>query len=166
MIKFLRTNRVASGILAVLRIYLGVMWTMSGYSKIASGNFNPKGMFMGTLSHPVVGPTGDTVYPWFNDMIKNFFMPHANAMGFMVSWGELLVGLGLIFGCLTTAAAFFGMLMNFTYLLSGSVSVNPTFILIEFIILAAGFNAGKIGLDRWIIPYLREKIPFLKHSVQ
>lgn len=80
----------------------------------------------------------------------------------MVSWGELLVGLGLIFGTLTTAAAFFGLLMNFSYLLAGTVSINPTFILIQFFILVAGFNAGKIGLDYWVIPFLRKKIPFLK----
>ena len=69
-------------------------------------------------------------------------------------------------GTLTTAASFFAMGLNFTYLLAGTISTNPLLLLLEFIVLVAGFNAGKIGLDHWVVPFLRRKIPFLKRSVE
>jgi thiosulfate dehydrogenase [quinone] large subunit len=62
----------------------------------------------------------------------------------------------LILGCLTTAAAFFGLVMNFSYVMAGTVSTNPLCILLGVIIIAAGYNAGRIGLDHWVIPFLRK----------
>ena len=43
----------------------------------------------------------------------------------VITVGEILVGLGLIFGVLTGIAAFFGRLMNVNYLKAGTVSTNP-----------------------------------------
>ena len=37
MVKFLRHNKIASIILAIIRIYLGVLWTMAGWEKITGG---------------------------------------------------------------------------------------------------------------------------------
>jgi thiosulfate dehydrogenase [quinone] large subunit len=42
--------------------------------------------------------------------------------------------------------------MNFSYVFAGTVSTNPLDILLGVIILAAGFNAGRVGLDRWVVP--------------
>ena len=83
-----------------------------------------------------------------------------------MSWGELLVGLGLIFGTLTLAAAFFGLIMNFSYLGAGVVSVNPTFIVIGAMLLIGGYNSGKIGLDHWVTPYLRKNFSFLNNDIK
>ena len=55
----------------------------------------------------------------------------------MVTFGEILIGLGLIFGCLTGFAAFFGVFLNMNFLLSGAVSINPVIgFLALFLILA------------------------------
>ena len=78
----------------------------------------------------------------------------------------MLVGLGLVFGTLTLAAAFFGLVMNFSYLGAGVVSVNPTFIFIGALLLIGGYNSGKIGLDRWVTPFLRDKLPFLQNDIK
>ena len=66
------------------------------------------------------------------------------------------VGLGLILGCLTTAATFFGMVMNFAFLFSGTTSTNPQMLLLSIFLIVAGANAGKIGLDYYLLPYLRK----------
>ncbi len=158
MVKFLRNSKTASVILLIIRVYLGIMWTLSGWEKVTGGAADAtKGMLTAAVKNPVLGPTGKSVYPWFTDMV-NGILPHAKGMSVLVSWGELLVGLGLIFGCLTTAAAFFAVVMNFSYMLAGSISVNPEFIFLEYFILIAGFNAGKIGLDYWVIPWIRKHI--------
>ena len=46
--------------------------------------------------------------------------------------------------------------MNFAYVMAGTVSTNPLDILLGVFILAAGLNAGMIGLDRWLIPDIRK----------
>lgn len=162
MVNFLRNSRTASYILLVLRVYLGYEWLMAGVSKLTmKGGFHAEGLISGAIQQG--SPDHPFAYPWFQSFLKMMTDngQDASVFNFLVPWGEVFVGLGLIFGTFTLAAAFFGLVMNFTYLLSGMVSVNPTFIVIEFIILVAGANAGKIGLDNWIMPYLRSKVKFL-----
>ncbi|MNI80140.1 hypothetical protein D3C73_1366450 [compost metagenome] len=48
-----------------------------------------------------------------------------------------------------------GLVMNASYLLSGTVSTNVQLLLMEVIIVVSAANAGKIGLDRWVLVYLR-----------
>jgi thiosulfate dehydrogenase [quinone] large subunit len=43
----------------------------------------------------------------------------------LITFGEMAVGIGLLLGCLTGVAAFFGAMMNMSFLLAGSASVNP-----------------------------------------
>lgn len=162
---FLRNSRSASYMLLVLRLYLGYLWLTAGLSKLTMpGGFHAEGLISGAINQG--SPDQPFAYPWFQSFLQLMTNngQDAGLFNFMVPWGEVFVGLGLIFGTFTLLAAFFGLVMNFTYLLSGMVSVNPTFIIIEFIILAAGSNAGKIGLDYWVMPYLRSKLPFLHNE--
>jgi thiosulfate dehydrogenase [quinone] large subunit len=151
--KFLRENTVVSAILTVLRLYLGYEWITAGFHKL-SGGFDATGYLKFSIANPVKGPDGSIVYGTYVDFLKHVALPNVHLFNTIVPIGEFLVGLGLILGCLTTAAAFFGLLMNFSYLLAGTVSTNALDIVLGFIILAAGFNAGRIGLDRWVIPFI------------
>ena len=72
----------------------------------------------------------------------------------MVAWGEVLIGLGLIVGLLTGIAAFFGALMNMSFLLAGTVSTNPVMFIIAVFLIIAWKVAGWYGLDRWVLPRL------------
>lgn len=87
--------------------------------------------------------------------MKGFAIPHVGFFNFLVPWGELLVGLGLILGGLTTFAALMGIVMNFSYMFSGTTSTNPQMTLLTIFILVAGYNAAHIGIDRWLIPHVR-----------
>ena len=152
--KFLRENKIAAAILTVIRLYLGYAWFTAGFHKIADG-FDASGYLGNAIANPVKGPDGSMVYGWYVTFIENVALPNSEFINFIIPWGEALVGLGLILGCLTTAAMFFGLVMNFSFFLAGTVSHNPTDIFLGFIILAAGFNAGKFGLDRWVVPFIR-----------
>ncbi|MFE8700001.1 DoxX family protein [Cytobacillus sp. FJAT-54145] len=152
--KFLRENKIAAGILTVIRLYLGYAWMTAGWGKI-TGGFDASGYLGNAVANPVKGPDGNMVYSWYVSFLEGVAIPNVGLFNFLVPWGEFLVGLGLILGCLTTAAAFFGLVMNFSFFLAGTVSHNPTDIFLGFIILAAGLNAGYYGLDRWVIPYVR-----------
>lgn len=172
MIVFLRNNKVAMWVLTVLRVWLGYNWAVDGFEKVtAKGGFHADGMIMAALKAPVMTPAKTKAFPWYDTFLQlttGNGKSHAalNAFSFAVSWGELLVGLGLIFGTLTLAAAFFGLLMNFSYLGAGVVSVNPTYIFIEFMILIGGYNSARIGFDRWVTPFLRSKFAFLNNDIE
>ncbi|WP_017755323.1 DoxX family protein [Calidifontibacillus oryziterrae] len=154
MNKFLRENNIAAAILTVIRIYLGYSFLTAGFHKIAGG-FDASGFLKGAIANPVAHD-GHAVYGWYVTFLESFALPNVGLFNILVPWGEFLVGLGLILGCLTTAAAFFGMVMNFSFMLAGTVSHNPTDIIMGIFIAVAGYNAGKFGLDRYVMPYLRK----------
>jgi thiosulfate dehydrogenase (quinone) large subunit len=153
--QFLRGNKVSAILLTVIRVYLGYEWLTAGFHKI-TGGFDASGFLKGAIANPVKGPDGSIVYSTYVAFLEHFALPNAHIFNVLVPWGEFLVGLGLILGCLTTTAIFFALVMNFSYVMAGTVSSNPLDILLGVIILAAGFNAARIGLDRWVIPYIKK----------
>ena len=165
IMNWLRNSNIAAGILLVVRVYLGWLWLAAGWGKVTTeGGFDAAGFLGRAIENPVV-KGGEPVYSWYVSFLENFAVPNAELFSIMVSYGEVAVGLGLILGCLTTWAAFFGMVMNFAFVLGGTISHSPTDIMAEIIICAAGVNAGKFGLDRWVMPYLKGLI-FKNKSVQ
>ncbi|WP_078593495.1 DoxX family membrane protein [Evansella clarkii] len=149
---FIRNNKIAAGILTFVRLYLGWSWMTAGWGKITGEEgFNAAGYLNGVVANEMVMEQ----YPTYHAFIESFALPNAGIFSFMVAWGEFLVGLGLLLGILTTAAAFFGIMMNFAFMFAGTISSNPFMILLTIFILAAGYNAGRIGGDRWVIPYIR-----------
>ncbi|MDN3017130.1 DoxX family protein [Paenibacillus sp. BSR1-1] len=151
-IQLLKENRYVSLILTVLRLYLGWQWLNAGWGKISSGNFDAAGFLNGAVNNM----SGDhpAVQPWWGNFLKEVAIPYVDLFNVMVPWGEFLVGLGLILGIFTSFSLLMGLTMNFAYMLSGTTSTNPQMVLLGLIILAAGMNAGKLGLDRWLTPYL------------
>lgn len=157
IVKALRQNNIVAGILAVVRIYLGYAWFTAGFNKIVNG-FDASGFLQNAAANPVVGPDGTVVYPWYTTFLEAFAIPNAELFNFLIPWGEAAVGLGLMLGCLTSAAAFFGLVMNFAFFFAGTVSHNPTNIIMGVFIAFAGYNAGRYGLDRWVIPFIRKNV--------
>ena len=168
-INFLRNNKVVAYLFVVLRVYVGWEWLTSGWGKITNG-FDAGGF----LQNAINSTSGEhaTVQGFWGDVLHHFALPNVDFFNALIPWGELLVGLGLIFGCLTTFAALMGAVMNFAYLFSGTVSTNPYLLLLEMLILVAGLNAGRIGLDYWLKPtfnrmhLLMNHLHFGKHHVK
>src|SRR5699024_4797999 len=110
----------------------------------------------GFLGNALTLTDGDApaVAGWYATLIEKVFLPNAVVMSYMVSFGEILIGLALITGFLTGLAAFFGGLMNASFLLAGTLSTNPVmFILATWVVL--GWRvAGYWGLDRWVLPFI------------
>ncbi|HDR6289647.1 TPA: DoxX family membrane protein [Bacillus cereus] len=159
IINFLRTDKRASFILLFLRVYLGYTWISAGISKLTGGDsFDASGFLKSAITktsgaHPMV-------QGWWADFLQHFALPNAELFSFFVQWGEIFVGLGLILGGLTKTAAFFGITMNLSYLLSGAIATNPNMIILTMIILVAGYNAGHIGLDGYVFQKLFHKHPY------
>lgn len=142
--KFWQNNKVATAILTVLRVWLGYHWLTAGWGKITGGfateGFLNRALTLATGEHPAVAG-------WWAAFLENFAIPNSALFDVLVPYGEFLVGLGLLLGALTRSAAFFGLVMNMAFLLSGTVSTNPTMLIVSVLILVAGHNAGKIGVD-------------------
>ncbi|CAG9607084.1 DoxX family protein [Pseudoneobacillus rhizosphaerae] len=157
LVKWLRENTYAAGLLAIIRLYIGYSWLTAGWHKL-TGEFDASGYLANAVANPVKGPDGNAVYSWYVSFLESFAIPNVDIFNTIVPLGEFLVGLGLILGCLTTAAMFFGIVMNFSFFLAGTVSHIPTDLFLGAIILFAGFNAGKFGLDRWVVPFIRKTV--------
>ncbi|MGP4041477.1 DoxX family protein [Gracilibacillus sp. D59] len=152
-LEFLRNNRYVSAFLAIIRIYLGYTWMTSGWGKI-TGGFDASGFLQGAVAK--AGGDHPAVQGWWATFLENVAIPGANVFSFLVMWGEFLVGVALILGIFTNFAAMLGIVMNFAFVFSGTVSTNAQMILLTAFLLAAGFNAARFGLDRFVIPFIRQ----------
>ncbi|MBD8067779.1 DoxX family protein [Bacillus sp. PS06] len=153
-VKFLRESKVAAGILLVIRLYLGYKWLTSGWGKVTGGTFDAGGFLHGAIANS----TGEnpTVHAWWASFLEGVAIPNAGLFTYLVMWGEVLVGIALILGIFTTFAALMGIIMNFAFLFSGTLSVNPQMVLLTIFVLVGGYNAGRFGLDRFVMPYLNK----------
>lgn len=151
---------------AILRIYVGWNFLQPAIEKISGpAAVNWVGAKAGTaisgFLHGALQKTGG-LHPdvqWlYADFIKSVALPNAKLLSYLVSWGELAVGVGLIAGCFTTAALLAGAFLNFNYLFAGTVSINPLLVLLEVILLWLGPAAYFLGVDR-LIGRRREKKP-------
>ncbi|RLL42794.1 DoxX family protein [Oceanobacillus piezotolerans] len=160
IMEFIRTNKLVAAVLAVLRVYLGYTWLMGGIGKLQSGAFDASGFIQGAIAN--AGGEAPTVQGWWATFLETVALPNAGLFSTLVMWGEILVGIALILGIFTNFAALMGIAMNFSFLFSGTISVNGQMILMTIFVIIAGYNAGRYGLDRWVIPFLKENTPIVK----
>lgn len=97
----------------ILRFYVGYEWFMAGWAKVQSpawvgdqAGTAIQGFLNGALSkaseaHPDVSGW----YAWF---VSSVAIPHAVLFSYLVAYGELAVGIGLVLGAFTGIAAFSG----------------------------------------------------------
>ncbi len=143
----------------IVRIYVGWEGLSAGLTKVVNPAWTGdkagtalKGFVAGALSK-TSGAHPD-VQGWYATFLKSFVLNHSVAFSYMVSYGELLVGVALILGLLTGIAAFFGAFMNMNYLLAGTVSINPVLFFLELFLILGWRVAGWFGLDRFALPKL------------
>ncbi|MFB1100160.1 DoxX family membrane protein [Terribacillus sp. JSM ZJ617] len=149
----LRQSKGAASVFLVIRLYLGYTFLSAGLGKLMSGNFDASGFVQGALARSDAG----VIQSWWGSFLEGIVLPNAEVFSFLVMWGETLVGLTLLLGAFTGFAAFMGILMNISFLLSGAIQQNLVLIILGLVLLIGGANAGRYGVDRWIMPSLRNK---------
>lgn len=125
----------------------GSPWVFSGHDGAAMSGFVNGALAQASGAHPAV-------QGWYANFLQTFVAPHAAIWSYAITFGELAVGLGLLVGCLTGIAAFFGLVMNLNYLLAGAVSTNPILGALALFLILAWRIAGYYGLDRYLLPLL------------
>lgn len=142
-----------------LRLYLGWQWLQAGWGKLhnpAWTGAKAGSAISGFVTNALTKASGEhpDVQGWYAWFLQHVVLNHSVFWSYLVSWGETLVGIALILGIFTGIAAFFGSFMNLSYLLAGTVSVNPVLFVIATWLVLAWKTAGWWGLDRWILPAL------------
>jgi len=150
-----------------IRFFIGRAWLAAGEHKVrddawmdggtalVSGNPEAPGFWERIVAVPPDVPRPLIAYDWYRDFITYLIdNDWASFFGKAIAVGEVLVGLGLLFGALVGIAAFFGTVMNMSFMLAGSASSNPVLFGLTVFIILAWKVAGWLGLDRWILPAL------------
>ena len=94
------------------------------------------------------------VQGWYGWFLSAVVLPHTAFWSYIVTFGEISVGIALILGLFTGIAAFFGTTMNASYLLAGTVSTNPILFAFGSLLVLAWKTAGWWGLDRYVLQHL------------
>lgn len=144
---------VASAVWTLVRIWLGIQWIEAGWHKVTDG-FDASGFMQGAIAK--ASGENPAVQDWYAAFLKGFALPNADLFSFLVAWGELLVGIGLILGAATIPALLAGAFMNLNFLLAGTTSTNPILFTVAVILLFAGSGSYHFGVDRVAIPYLKD----------
>ncbi len=148
-----------SWIWLIIRLYAGYEWFSAGLEKIQDPNWfgaNAGTSMTGFINGALSKTTGahPTVQAWYGWFLQNVVLPNASLWSYLITLGELLVGIALILGLFTGIAAFFGGFMNMNYLMAGTVSTNPMLFVLATWLVLAWRTAGWIGLDRWVLQAL------------
>jgi thiosulfate dehydrogenase [quinone] large subunit len=140
----------------IIRVWFGFQWLEAGWHKLTGETpFSAEGFIKGAIAKSVPATPGakPIVAGWWADFLSGFALPNVKLFNFLVMWGEILVGLALIFGFVTIFAATMGALMNFAFLMSGSTSSNPWNFALSFIfVLVGGKVMGYYGVDHFLMP--------------
>lgn len=158
-VRWLFADTRASWIWLIVRLYLGYEWLTSALGKFGSAAWTGAhaGAAVSGFAQGALAKTGGEhpdVTGWYAWFLQNVVIPNAGIFGWLITLGELAVGVALILGALTGIAAFFGIVMNANYLLAGTVSSNPILIILGTLLVLAWRNAGWLGVDRWLLPAL------------
>ncbi len=154
VLQFLTRSRIMGVGWSAMRIWLGVMWIQAGVAKLW-GAENPAFLHHNGAGVAGFAAHGAAAYSWWGSFLHSFVVPNSGWIGILVSLAEFLVGIGLAIGFLTPAAAFGGLLLNFTYVMSGTASVNAFYALFAVVILATWRTSGMIGVDGIVSGYLQ-----------
>ena len=157
----------------LVRLYAGYEWLTAGWEKltghsIAFDSFgkptgspwvftNHDGAAIQGFARAALAQAGGphpAVQGWYATFLSNYVLPHASTFAYIITFGELAVGIALILGLLTGIAAFFGVFMNLNYLLAGTVSTNPILGLLGILLVLAWRIAGFLGVDHWLLSAL------------
>jgi thiosulfate dehydrogenase (quinone) large subunit len=159
--RLLFQSTAASWFWLVVRLFVGYQFLNSGWGKFTGGQWlNGSGTNILTYWQNAVripdAPARPAItYDWYRGFLQMLIDTNsAPWFSYVIVFGEIAVGLGLILGAFVGLAAAGGLLMNMAFLLAGTTSTNPVMAFLAVFLILAWKNAGYIGLDRYLLPML------------
>lgn len=162
-----RAHSLSAWFVLALRLMMGYAFLFAGWEKVSAAEpWSASGYLLNAV------PAASPLYETFIWMGQTAWF--ADFLAIAIPYGELAIGLGLLFGVMTRLAAFFGAFMMLMFYFSNwSVEhgvINGDFAYMLVFLAVAAFGAGRIlGLDPLIERYeiggqaLIERYPFLDY---
>lgn len=101
--------------LAALRIGVGIFFLIFGQYKVFGTQFTLHGGFQFWINKFL---SDGGAYPFMTHVLRNFVLPHATPIAFLVAYGEFAIGLALILGVFVRPASICGLIFMLTLLFS------------------------------------------------
>jgi uncharacterized membrane protein YphA (DoxX/SURF4 family) len=101
-------------VLAGLRIAVGILFLIFGQYKVFGTQFTLGGGFQTWINRFLE----HGAYPFMVPVLRNFVLSHGTAIAFLVAFGELAIGLGLVLGLVVRTASLFGLIYMLALLFS------------------------------------------------
>lgn len=144
-----------------VRVWLGWQWLQAGIHKVGTAAWTGESAgsaVAGFARGAIAKAAGEspTVQAWYANFLESWVLPNAKVFGYLVAYGEVLVGIGLILGAFTGFAALAGALMNLNFMLAGTLSSNPILYTAAFIVIAGINYAEYYGLDTYLRPRVEQ----------
>ena len=158
--RFLFHDTRSAPLWLVVRFYLGFQWLDAGFHKVTNpawmdGGSALRGFWTKAVAIDPKTGTGpiNADYGWYRDFIQFLLANDAHTwFAKLIVYGEILVGVGIIVGGLVGIAAFFGALLNMSFMLAGTASTNPVLFALAVALMLGWQVAGHYGADRFILP--------------
>jgi thiosulfate dehydrogenase [quinone] large subunit len=157
--QFLFGNPAMAWVWLVVRVWVGYQWITASMHKLDDPAWMQTGaalraFWQNAVRIPATGRPPIS-FDWYRDFL-NFLLKTESYTWFakLVTYGELLVGIALVLGAFVGIAAFFGALMNWSFMMAGTASTNPVLFLLAVLLILAWKTAGYIGLDYYLLPLL------------
>ena len=99
-----------------LRIAVGILFLIFGEYKVFGTQFTTGGGFQYWINRFLE----EGAYPFMVPVLKNFVLPHAKPIAFLVAYGELAIGVALVLGLLVRAASVCGAIYMLALLFSAN----------------------------------------------
>lgn len=157
--RFLFRNRAASWLWLLVRVWVGWKWLSAGWGKLNNPAWMDgsgqaiAGFWQRAVAIPEPPAHPAITYGWYRDFLQFLINTGSSEwFSYVIVFGELAVGLGLILGVFVGLTAAGGLTMNLSYMLAGSASTNPVLAILAILLILAWRNAGYLGLDRYLLP--------------
>ncbi len=159
-VNILFSNTKFAWLWLIVRIYVGYQWVDASLHKLSSPAWMQtgealKGYWTNAVAIPDAPARPAIYYDWYRSFIQSMLDQQSYVwFSKLVAIGEFLIGLALILGIFVGVAAFFGGLMNFNFMLAGSLSSGPVLLLLQILLIIAWKTAGYYGLDRLFFKFI------------
>jgi uncharacterized membrane protein YphA (DoxX/SURF4 family) len=108
--------RSATKTLTGLRLAVGLLFLILAEYKVFGTQFTTGGGFQYWINRFLA----EGAYPFMVPVLKNFVLPHATTIAFLVAYGEMAIGIALVLGLLVRTASLCGVIYMTSLLLSAN----------------------------------------------
>ena len=134
--------------IVILRLYIGYYLLQQGILKYLRGF--PQSDW---INRQIGDLNKVEIFSWYKSFLINVVVPHRELFGYLVTSGEILIGLCLVLGLLTRLSSIVGIFMLLNYYFGpgmarggASLAQQQTFIVVLVVLILS--NAGRtLGLD-------------------